>query len=133
MIYCPDTDTCIFALRGRFPSLLENFRQLPAQRIKIPSIVRAELFLGALKSSDTKNSLHLMEKFLEPFEIISFGENEATAYARIKFELEKGGCIIGPNDLVIAATILAHQATLVTHNTKEFKRVPGLLVEDWTQ
>ena len=131
MIYYLDTDTCIFALRGRFP-LQKWFQQVSAQRIKIPSIVQAELLLGVFKTSDP-NNLHRVERFLEPFEIIPFGPGEAVAYAKIKIDMQQQGFSIGPNDLIIAATVLAHQGTLVTHNVKEFKRVPGILVEDWTQ
>ena len=133
MIYCLDTDTCIFALRGRFPSLEKWFQKLSVDHIKIPSIVQAELVLGALKSSSPKDSLHAVEKLLEPFEIIAFGSHEAIVYAKIKADLERNGSLIGPNDLIIVATTMTRQATLVTHNTKEFSRVNGLLVEDWTE
>ena len=132
MIYCLDTDICIFALKGRFPSLKRWFQHLSAGRIKIPSIVRAELLFGALKSTSPENSLRLVESFLEPFEIIPFDAGEAVVYAKIRLDLEKNGFLIGPNDLIIAATVLAHQGTLVTHNVKEFQRVPGLLFQDWT-
>ncbi len=133
MTYCLDTDTCIFALRDRFPSVKKWFQRFSADHIKIPSIVQAELVLGALKSSSPKDSLHLVERFLGPFEIIAFGSHEAIVYAKVKADLERNGSLIGPNDLIIAATAMARQATLVTHNTKEFSRVNGLLMEDWTE
>ena len=133
MIYFLDTDTCVFALRGRFPLLKKQFQQLSAGHIQVPSIVRAELLLGALKSSNPKNALHALESFLEPFGIVPFGAAEAVIYAKIRLDLEQKGMVIGPNDLIIAATVLAHQGTLVTHNVKEFKRVSGLLIQDWTQ
>ena len=69
---------------------------------------------------------------MEPFEYISFESQAAIAYARIRYDLEKEGKSIGPNDLIIAAVVLANQGTLVTHNVNEFSRVPGLLIEDWT-
>ena len=133
MIYCLDTDICIFALKGRFPSLKRWFQQLSCARIKIPAIVQAELFLGAFKSFNPANAMHLVEGFLEPFEVIPFGAGEAIVYAKVRADLEQSGFLVGPNDLIIAATVLAHQGTLVTHNVKEFQRVPGLLVEDWTR
>jgi tRNA(fMet)-specific endonuclease VapC len=76
--------------------------------------------------------LSALDKFLSPFEIVPFGDKEIMAYAKIRAGLEKIGKIIGPNDIIIAATALSHGATLVTHNTKEFERVQDLLVEDWT-
>jgi tRNA(fMet)-specific endonuclease VapC len=66
-----------------------------------------------------------------PFEIVSFDSRSADYYGTVRLELEKKGQLIGPNDLVIAATVLAHGGVLVTHNVKEFKRVKGLKVEDW--
>ena len=132
MNYYLDTDICIFALKGQFPAIktwLQNF--LPNQ-VKIPSIVQSELLLGALKSKDSKQKMHLVEHFLAPFEVIPFAEQAAIAYAKIRYHLEKKGVNIGPNDLIIAATVAANQGTLVTHNTKEFAHVPGLLIEDWT-
>ena len=133
MIYCLDADTCIFALRDRHPALKERFRKMSFDRIKIPSMVQAELVLGALKSFQPKEASLRVDTFLQPFEIISFGSAEAVVYAHLKADLERKGSLIGPNDLIIAATAMAHHATLVTHNTKEFSRVSGLLVEDWTE
>ena len=69
----------------------------------------------------------------EPAIRICCTEEVAEHYARIRADLEKRGVTIGGNDLWIAATALAHGATLVTNNTDEFTRVPGLLIEDWTQ
>ena len=71
-------------------------------------------------------------RFLLPFEIVPFGEKGAAFYGKIKSALEKKGTPIGPNDLLIAATALANQATLVTANLDEFSRVEGLCLEDWT-
>jgi len=132
MNYYLDTDICIFALKGEFPSIKKWLQSSVPGHIKIPSIVQAELLLGALKSKDPKQTIHLIERFLEPYEIISFDSLAAIAYARIRCELEKNGKSIGPNDLIIAATVAANQGALVTHNIKEFSRIPGLITEDWT-
>jgi len=66
-----------------------------------------------------------------PMHILPFGEEEAKVAARIRAQLEQAGMSIGPLDTLIAGTALHHGATLVTHNTDEFKRVPGLQIEDW--
>jgi len=68
---------------------------------------------------------------LEQFESLPFEDDAAEAYGRVRAYLEKRGEIIGPNDLLIASTALAHGVTLVTHNTKEFSRIPELRMEDW--
>lgn len=132
MNYYLDTDTCIFGLRGQFPTIKKQLQGSIPDHIKIPSIVHAELLLGILKSDNPKKNAHLVEKFLEPYEIVPFNAPAAIAYAKIRYELEKDGKGIGPNDLIIAATVVANQGTLVTHNVDEFARVPGLLIEDWT-
>ena len=68
-----------------------------------------------------------------PFEVLSFDNDCCKYYANIHSTLEMSGKVIGPNDLIIAATVLANQAILVTHNVDEFQRVSGLAIEDWTQ
>lgn len=131
MKYYLDTDICIFALKNHFPAIKKSLFDLSPDHIKVPSIVVAELMLGALKSKDPKKTMHLVERFLEPYEVIDFDQRAGIVYATIRQDLEKKGYLIGPNDLIIAATVLANQGTLVTHNMKEFSRVRGLLIEDW--
>lgn len=133
MKYLLDTNICIYALKNRYPGVKKIMINLPPSAIAIPSIVKAELYYGAVKSRKTDKVIPILEKFLAPFEIIPFGDKEIMTYANIRAKLEKDGNIIGPNDLIIAATALVRGATLVTHNTKEFKRVEELLLEDWTQ
>lgn len=72
-----------------------------------------------------------MLDFIAPYKIIPFAEKEAEIYGKIREELSKKGKLIGPNDMLIAATALANGAVLVTHNTDEFSRVPELKLEDW--
>ena len=75
----------------------------------------------------------LVERFLLPFEVIPFTSECALMYAKIRTALESKGNIIEPNDLHIAATALTNQAILVTNNQREFKRVPGIELESWTE
>jgi tRNA(fMet)-specific endonuclease VapC len=96
-------------------------------------MVRAELLFGASKSSRNAAALSAVEAFLEPYELLPFAGDAAEHYAEIRGRLEKKGKVIGPADLIIAATARAAGAVLVTHNTKEFARVPGLQIEDWTK
>jgi len=82
-----------------------------------------------MKSPDPARTLARQTIFLESFESLSFDDDAAEVYGRLRAFLEKRGELIGPNDLLIAATALAHDVTLVTHNTDEFKRVPDLSLE----
>ncbi len=133
MIYVLDTDICIFALKGQFPSIRKHMAAHPPHGIKVPSVVKAELLLGVHKSANPRQAHTIVEFFLAPLEIIPFDDSCAVVYAKIRHDLEKKGRLIGPNDLIIAATTLAHQGSLITHNTKEFSRVSGLKLQDWTQ
>lgn len=126
-----DTNTCIDALRGRLPAFPDRLQKLAPSAVKIPAMVQAELLFGAEKSRDRERTLEIVERFLFPFEIVPFDARAAVRYAAIRTALESKGKIIGPNDLIIAATVLSRDATLVTHNTREFRRVPGLRCEDW--
>lgn len=133
MKYFLDTNICIYALKSTFPQIQKRMEALFPSDVAIPSMVKAELYYGALKSQKKNKVLSALDKFLSPFEIIPFGDEEIMSYAKIRANLEKTGKIIGPNDLIIAATALSHGATLVTHNTKEFERVQDLLIEDWAK
>ena len=132
MNYFLDSDICIFALRGQFNSLKNTLERHIPSEVKIPAIVKAELLLGAQKSSHVKKVLPILEQFLEPFEIVPFDNQCTEHYSKIRLDLETRGIPIGPNDLLIAATVTAHHGTLVTHNTKEYGRIPHLKLIDWT-
>ena len=131
MNYFLDTDICIFALKGKYSEIKRQLKKLSPDIIKIPSIVKAELLLGANKSKHPQKVFSIVQEFLLPFEIVPFCDKSAVYYAQIRYDLEKQGKIIGPNDLIIAATALANNAKLVTHNTKEYKRIKQLKVIDW--
>jgi tRNA(fMet)-specific endonuclease VapC len=133
MAWFLDTNACIMHLRGRHRQLSARWRQHRAEDLAIPLTTYPELLVGAEKSSQPERALRQVELLLEAHEIVETTEEVAEHYARIRADLEKCGVSIGGNDLWIAATALAHGATLVTKNTGEFSRVPGLLIEDWTQ
>ena len=133
MAWFLDTNACIMHLRGRHPQLSGRWRQHRAEDLAIPLTTYAELLVGAEKSSQPERVLRQIELLLEAHEIVELTEEVAEHYARLRAELETRGAIIGGNDLWIAATALAHGATLVTNNTGEFSRVPGLIIEDWSR
>ena len=133
MIYFLDTNTCIYFLNGKFESIKEKLLSLQPDRIKIPAVVKAELLFGAFKSQRREATVEKVEQFLSPFEIVSFGDRAAYEYGVIRVALEISGNQIGPNDLMIAATTIAENATLITHNVSSFSMVSKLKFEDWVK
>jgi len=126
-----DTTACIRVLNGSSPRLVEALRATPRSALRMSSVVKAELLYGARRSSRTAENLRLLERFFESIATVPFDDGCATEYGLIRAELDRLGTPIGPNDLLIAATARAHGATLVTHNVREFARVPELRIEDW--
>jgi len=125
-----DANVCIEIIRGRDEQVAKLYEQSDPSLLFLPSVVAAELLFGALKSV-RKDAVSKTESFIGGHELISFGENEARIYSRLRFDLEIQGQRIGANDMMIAATALAWNATLVTHNIREFNRISGLRVVDW--
>lgn len=132
-MYFLDSDICIHLMRGNLPHVYEIMRASDPALFGIPSVVEAELRCGAAKSDHPEKNRLLLERFLIPYARIPFDSACSIAYGRIRAELEQSGQKIGPNDLLIAATASAHNATLVTGNIREFSRVAGLQVESWDE
>ena len=127
-----DTDTCIFLLNGKIaPETVDRMRRLRSSDIGTATVTAAELRYGALHSARAKANLDRVEVFLASLVQVPFEGVAASHFARVKDHLIRRGRPIGVMDLLIAATALAAQATLVTGNTREFSRVPGLALERW--
>jgi len=127
-----DTNACVNYLRsGAGSSVAAHLAERDAKDIVLCSVVRAELVFGALKSRDAAANLIKVGKFAARFLSLPFDDDAAEAYGRIRAALADQGKMIGPNDLMIASIAKARNLTLVTHNTDEFCRVPGLKIEDW--
>lgn len=129
--YLLDTATCISAIRQHLPVLARMMRT-PPEEMAIAAMTAAELWFGALKSTDPPRGRAITDAFLEPFEIVSFDDAASDHYASARHHLESRGTPIGERDLIIAATALARGLTVVTNNAREFERVPSLQVEDWS-
>jgi tRNA(fMet)-specific endonuclease VapC len=126
-----DTNICIHYLKGEHPSIRTNLLSTPPNEIKIPVIVHSELFFGVQKSRRKKENYQKLQEFLMPFEIVSYTEKMSETYAEIRAGCEEKGKPVGPNDLLIAAIVLANNGTLATRNTKEFSRIPRLKLAEW--
>jgi tRNA(fMet)-specific endonuclease VapC len=131
MIYLLDTNVCIHLLNQRQPKVIDHFRQHNPASIALCSVVKAELFYGAQRSQRREANLQTLRTFFAPLASLTFDDAAAEHYGQIRADLLAQGQPIGPNDFLIAAIARAHDATLITHNTAEFSRVPGLRLEDW--
>lgn len=127
-----DTNTCIFLLNQASARVRAQFEARSPSDIALCSVVKAELLFGAHRSARVDANLQRLKKFFDPLHCFAFDDPCAEHYALIRADLLAQGQPIGPNDLMIAATARANDATLVTNNTKEFGRVAGLRLEDWT-
>lgn len=132
MMYYLDTNIIIYSVKGTFPAIKDHFRKIPMQSIIIPDIVMAEIEYGAKKSQNYSSTISIYTKFTDNFTKAGFDSKSAKVYGEIRSRLEKLGTPIGANDMLIAAIVMSNGGTLVTHNTREFSRIQGLIVEDWT-
>jgi len=133
MTYYLDTNIVIFMLARGDKRLINRVKKLSPKEIKIPSMVRSELITGAYRCRDPEANMNLLMEFLSPYETVPFDEDASTICGKIRAELGMRGEEIGPNDLVIAATTLSRGGILVMNNTREFSRVDGLQIEDWSK
>lgn len=131
MIYLLDTNACIVYLNRKVSSVRRRVEALPKQDIAVCSVVKGELFYGAMRSSNPERALALQREFLNQYISLPFDDQAALIFGQIRATLAAAGTPIGPYDLQVAAIALANNLTVVTHNTDEFKRVGGLRIEDW--
>lgn len=127
-----DTNTCINLMKLREPLVL-RVREIDPTAITVSSITLAELWHGAAKSRHSLRSRADQDAFLSVFRVLDFGAAAADRYASVKAQLAARGKLIGDRDLMIASIALANRMAVVTSNTSEFRRVPGLAVEDWME
>jgi tRNA(fMet)-specific endonuclease VapC len=131
MRYLLDTNVCVMYLNGRSDLVRDRILSTPTQDMAVCSVVKAELFYGAMKSNNPTRTLERQQQFLERFVSLPFGDDAAILFGQIRARLANSGTPIGAYDLQIAAIALANNLTLVTHNTREFDRVDGLQIKDW--
>ena len=131
MRYLLDTNAVIGILRGRSRSLLARYITVPRVRVCTCSPVRAELLYGALRSAKPAENRAKQEEFLDELTSFDFDDRAAEAYAHARAHVEASGEQLGAMDYAIAAIAIANDLTVVTHNVREFSRVPGLSYDDW--
>jgi tRNA(fMet)-specific endonuclease VapC len=126
-----DTNACIRHLNN--PACAVGLKMIEhwQDEFAVSSVTEFELYHGALGARRPDEETAKVRAFLTPLESVPFGRYQAQLAADLRKELEGRGEMIGPLDLLIAATAIVDKATLVTHNVGEFARVPHLRWEDW--
>jgi tRNA(fMet)-specific endonuclease VapC len=136
MTYLLDTNVCIALINGKPAAVRKRFQRVVQKgaRVSVSTIVAFELWYGVAKSSQKEGNTNRLETFLSgPLSLLPFDEEDAKAAGKVRAEIEAAGRPIGAYDVLIAGQALRHKMTLVTANTKEFQRVPGLAFEDWAK
>lgn len=131
MIRLLDTNICIYFLNKTSKKLIDHFQRSAPANIKLSSITVAELYYGADKSKARIKNRKVAEEFVSTFQIIPFDSTCCSYYSKIRNSSERSGKPIGPMDMLIASICLANNFILVTNNTKEFKRIAQLKLENW--
>lgn len=130
--YMLDTNICIFTIKNKPQEVREAFNRFYGQMC-ICSITLMELIYGAEKSSNPEKNLAIIESFAARLEVLHFGSEAAAHSGQVRAELARKGTPIGPYDIMIAGHARSLGLTVVTNNLREFERVAGIRVEDWTR
>lgn len=131
MRYLLDTNICIYIANKKPQSVLARLRDLKAGDVGMSVITYLELMFGAWKSQHREANLQLIRSLQQLIPVLALDASAGQHYGQLRAELQRKGSPIGAYDLLIAAQALSLGLTLVTNNTREFRRVPELIVEDW--
>ena len=129
--YLLDTNICIYIRARRPPAIRARFEKLEPGEAALSVITYGELLFGAEKSEDRPLSMRRLAELSSAIPVLSLPDGAAQTYGAIRAALEPKGRMIGNNDLWIAAHARASGLVLVTNNEREFRRVPGLKIENW--
>jgi tRNA(fMet)-specific endonuclease VapC len=127
-----DTNICIYLIRERSDKVLEHYRKQKIGEVVISVITLSELEFGVINSSAPEKSAAALANFLVGVDVLDFTPEAATEYGFVRAGLKQKRTTIGPFDTLIAAHAIAAKCKLITNNTREFERVDGLVIEDWT-
>lgn len=133
MSWMLDTNIVIALIRHRPAAVLKRLTACRAGEVLLSSVTAAELWYGVERGQQRLQNEKALRQFLMPLDVVPFDEEAAVFYGGMRASLERDGAPIGPLDTMIAAHALSLGAVLVTNNMREFARVQGLRIEDWTQ
>ena len=131
--YMLDTNICIYIAKHQPPAVKARFEQLKPGQLVMSVVTYGELFYGANKSNQRARALTQLDELIQDIPVEDLTSTAAQAYGEIRATLEKQGRLIGNNDLWIGAHAMALDVTLATNNEREFKRIAGLSVKNWTK
>ncbi len=126
-----DTNICIYTIKQKPAEVLDRFKQELSNGLCISAITLAELKHGVEKSSKPERNELALAQFLTALTVIPFDDLAAVEYGKICAYLQKQGKPIGTMDMLIAASAISSDMTLVTNNTREFERIPNISLENW--
>jgi tRNA(fMet)-specific endonuclease VapC len=126
-----DTDTSSYIMKRSHSAVLKRLQKVAVADVCISVITQSELMFGVEASPRQQKDQAALDEYLRHVRVLDYPGKAALHYARIRRHLQQRGALIGANDLFIAAHARSLELTLVTHNTGEFRRVPGLKIEDW--
>ena len=128
--YMLDTNICIHVMKGYPQTVLGRFNRL-AEQLCVSSITVAEPCYGAEKSARRNQAVEAIEQFIANLDVVPFSTKAAKHHGQLRAELERVGATAGAFDMLIAAHARSEGLIVVTRNTREFERMPGLRVENW--
>ena len=131
-MYMLDTNICIYLINNRSPGLAKKIAEVESEHIYISTITQAELEYGVSKSKNPGKNALALAKFLSVVSVMDFDTKAAQAFGEIRADLEQKGKIIGLMDMLIAGHAKSKGFVIITNNIREFERVEGLNLENWT-
>lgn len=130
MKFLLDTNTCVAALRG-MPKAVIRLSSVSPDDCALSTVTLYELMTGAVRCRNPRREADKIRAFSAPLHVVAFDEAAAKAAASIRWDLEKNGTPIGPYDLLLAGQAVSLDLILISHNLREFQRIPQLHVESW--
>ena len=131
--YMLDTNICVYVIRRKPEHVIQRLQRLQVSDVGISSITLGELEYGVAKSLKPQQNKLALTEFLAPIEILPYDDVAARHYGELRAYLERQGTPIGSLDTLIAAHAVSLKCVLVTNNIAEFRRVPGLKIENWSK
>jgi tRNA(fMet)-specific endonuclease VapC len=130
--YMLDTDTCSYIMRRSRVAVLKRLAKVAVSDVCISVITKSELLFGVEVSPKRRQDEVALTAFLQYVEVLDFPDKACSHYAKIRADLKTSGTMIGANDLFIAAHARSLRLTLITNKIREFRRVRGLSIDNWT-
>jgi tRNA(fMet)-specific endonuclease VapC len=130
-MYLLDTNILVYAQKKKSLQVIQNIERNDPEQLFISVFTVAEMVFGCKKSLSPETNHRALLEFLLPFNVIGFEQSDCDTYGTIRSFLEKNGKPIGTIDTFIGSLAVSRGMVLVTNNTREFERIPGIILENW--